>query len=185
MKSDIFISFLLLQVIFERTHAHILFFLTCQCPSGQSHRFSGVCTGEYTAKIYHSRETSHKPERLCLNAKQGANAETFSAVGKLLDHQHSVLVVRHFWKSALRAPIPLWLHAAFPLHSQQRCWKSERPDICIIGQKHPQSPKRKTTAFTALCFARKRCRSTVPGTTRALSRVASVELGSQADGYAR
>ena len=37
---------------------------------------------------------SHKPERLCLNEKQGANAETFSAVGKLLDRQHSV--VRHF-----------------------------------------------------------------------------------------
>ena len=110
------------------------------------------------------------------------NVETFSAVGELLDRyagqfSHALLKVN----SQCSAPMAAISCFSLPFTAALKK-KVERPvpDAWMLKRNIHKVPNANDSV--TLSFAGKRYCITVPGTTKALSRVASVELGSQAGG---
>ena len=118
------------QVSFARTHAHILLLLTCQCQSRQSHRFSGFCTRDSSAKFYGTHGRHPQTREAVPECKKGANAETLCVAPRSSVHCSQALESR---LSGLHSHGGYTL--PFPCSHSSAAEKSERPDVCMLQKK--------------------------------------------------
>ena len=165
------------QFLFSRarTHAHIILLLTCQCQSGQSHRFSGLCTRDSSAKFCGTHGRHPQTREAVPECKKGANAETLCAAPRSSVHCSNQAFLKVDSQSSTPMVVTRCLSLAFTAALVKRV--NVQTSACF-REKSTRPQTQRTCSFidAAVCFAGKRC--TVPGTTEALSRVASVMIGS-------
>ena len=147
---------------------------------GHSHRFSGLCTRDSSAKFYctHGRQSTNP--RYCTYVSQRGDflcswwaprSSCRTVQSRTFESQFSVL--RSHGGHKLLFPS---LHSS----AEKKKGRTSCSRRLNAEEKHPQGPKRQRLGNAQLRW--EEIYITVPGTTKALSRVASVELGSQAGG---